>query len=261
MHKQLEQRNPCYGTWLSLGSPVVAELGAECGLGWMLLDLEHGYATEEAVIPALQAIRGSDTSLIIRVGSLDPVLIGRVLDWGADGIMAPRIDKADDAAAYVEAMYYPPEGCRGYSSSARAFSYGIRSKDAGPKRPLLLAQIESWQAVCNATAIGSVEGVDALFVGPSDLKMNLAQNTEGGSYELALEGVHASSEATGVSAGILVSTVRDAAEMVDRGFTCIAVGSDVGILRQAYRSLASPPVPQGTIGRASGTSNPRESND
>ena len=91
------------GTWLSIGSPVIAELAAQCGFDWVLLDLEHGCGTEATILPQIQAIRGTATSAIVRVGAPHPELIARVLDWGAHGIMVPHVNSAAEAEGIVRA--------------------------------------------------------------------------------------------------------------------------------------------------------------
>ena len=87
------------GTWLSVGSPVIAEVAALCGFDWVLLDLEHGSAPEAAIPDQLRALRGSQTKGIVRVGAPHPDLIARVLDWGADGVMVPHVNSVAEAAA------------------------------------------------------------------------------------------------------------------------------------------------------------------
>ena len=110
----LLDKQPHLGTWLSIGSPVIAELAADSGFDWLLFDLEHGSGSEAALLPQLQAIRGTDTAGIVRVGAPHPDLIARVLDWGAQGIMVPHVNSAAEASNIVQAAHYPPRGSRGY---------------------------------------------------------------------------------------------------------------------------------------------------
>src|SRR5262245_8233294 len=126
---QLREKKLHVGTWLSIGSPVIAELAAESGFDWLLFDLEHGCAPEAWLFAQLQALRGTNVAAIVRVGALHADLIGRVLDWGADGIMVPRISSVADAEACVQAANYPPRGRRGFSRTVRATNYGLRSPE------------------------------------------------------------------------------------------------------------------------------------
>ncbi len=232
--------SPVLGTWLSIGSPVIAELAGECGLDWVLIDLEHGSASEAAVPDQLRALRGTKTQGIVRVGALDPALIGRVLDWGADGIMLPHVRSAEEAAACVAAMRYPPAGTRGVSRTVRAFRYGLE-EFPGTKEPVLLAQIEDPPGVENAEAIAQVDGVSALFVGPADLRFALAQRSEqdGPSYSKSLAQVIAAARCAGKTAGILVRDLDSIPEHLELGFTVLAAQSDLGILRAQYQGLVS----------------------
>ncbi len=140
------------GTWLSIGSPVIAELAAQAGYDWVLLDLEHGCSSEASILPQLQAIRGTKTQAIVRVGAPYPDLIARVLDWGAHGIMIPHVNSAAEAARIVAATRYSPEGTRGYSRTVRVNDYGLRPIEQ-VRPPLIMAQIETIEGVNHAGAI------------------------------------------------------------------------------------------------------------
>ena len=226
------------GTWLSIGSPVIAELAAEVGFDWVLLDLEHGCASEGAIPEQLRACRGSKTLPVVRIPSSDPDRIARILDWGAGGVMAPHINTAADATAYVRAMRYPPHGCRGVSRSVRAYGYGLKSFQEQVKScpPLFLAQIETSAAVRNIDAIAAVDGVDVLFVGPADLQHDLSVSGESElSYSGCLARVAGAAASAGKQAGILCRDVADLAGLISQGFRWIAVDSDLGILRTGFQ--------------------------
>jgi len=237
------------GTWLSLGSPVAAELAALCGFDWALLDLEHGCASEAALPEQLRALRGSGSGTrgVVRVGAPHPDLIARVLDWGAQGLMVPHVNTAAEAEAIVRAAHYPPRGERGFSRTVRAHDYGLRTPESTPP-PLFLAQIETREAVNRAAEIARVDGVDVLFVGPADLQHDLKQHSASVAedFEACLRRVVDAARAAGKSAGLLV---RDPAELplrVSQGFTHVAVQSDVAILRDAFQKIVqtkSPPTP------------------
>lgn len=229
-----------FGTWISTASPVVTELAVLCGFDWVLLDLEHGCASEGALPAQLMAVKGSPTQAIVRVGDIYADQIGRLLDWGAGGIMVPHVEEAEDARRAVLASLYPPAGTRGYSRSVRAYDYGLRRADAAPKH-LLIAQIESGHAVLNAGEIASVDGIDVLFVGPADLNFDLSTRGAAapGTYEECLQRVVAAAAGAGKAAGILVREPGEVARHIEIGFTYIAVESDISILRKAYRGILS----------------------
>ena len=230
------------GTWISTGSPFIAELAGESGFDWLLIDLEHGCGTEAMVLPQLQALRGSRTAGIVRVGAPHPDLIARVLDWGADGIMVPHVSTAAEAEACVQAMRYPPRGQRGYSRSVRAYGFGLRPipEDAAAW-PLFVAQIETIEAVENAPAIAAVDGVDVLFVGPADLQHDLKVRPELArrDYPACLDHVVAAARAAGKASGLLIRDPAELARHAALGFTHIAVESDMAILRRGYQDILS----------------------
>ena len=227
------------GTWLSIGSPVIAELAAVCGLDWVLLDLEHGCGSEADVPEQLRAVRGGPTRAIVRVPVDRPDLVARMLDQGADGVMVPHVDRVAQAEQFVRAASYPPRGQRGVSRTVRAHDYGLRPLDGRPA-PLLIAQIETLDAVHEAAGIAQVDGIDVLFVGPADLQHDLAvrQPTAAAGFEDCLDRVVAAARTAGKAAGILVREPGDLPRRMEQGFTFVAVQSDVAILRDAFRSLA-----------------------
>lgn len=234
---RLRERKPCLGTWMSLGSPVVAELAAQCGFDWLLFDLEHGCGSEAALLPQLQAIRGTDTAAIVRVGAPHADLIARVLDWGADGIMVPHVSSAAEAEACVQAAHYAPRGRRGFSRSVRAHGYGLRPPSTEP--PLIFAQIENIEGVENVHAIADVDGIDVLFVGPADLRFDLEARPALATrdFDACLREVAAAAK----PGGILLRDRAEANKLRALGFTHIACDSDLGILRTAYQNIVSHP--------------------
>jgi 2-keto-3-deoxy-L-rhamnonate aldolase RhmA len=231
------------GTWISIGDPVITELASAFKFDWLLFDLEHGCLQESSLIPNFQAVRRKDLKLIVRVGSLDPALIARVLDWGATGIMMPHVTSADQAIACLKAMRYPPSGERGYSGSARVYNYGLSRPDAPDKVPVpgFMAQIEDAEGVKNAEEIASVEGVDVLFVGPSDLKHELSSHSGKKSVDFndALKIVCKAAHNHNKQAGILIQDTTNLEELLKKGFSCFAISSDIKILSRGYHSIIS----------------------
>jgi len=228
---------PCLGIWLSSGSPVVTELAAQCGFGWLLLDMEHGALTEADLLGNLRAIGGHKPSVVVRVPTHEAGLIGRVLDWGADGIMVPHVETEEQARALVRAMAYPPRGIRGYSRSVRAYGYGLSAPESAAA-PRLFAQIESAEGIENVEAIAGVDGVHVLFVGPADLKLSLSTQAGAPDYEDALDRVLVAAGHHSIEAGILIRDRMAAAPLLERGFTQMAVDSDLAILRAGFLSAA-----------------------
>jgi 2-keto-3-deoxy-L-rhamnonate aldolase RhmA len=228
------------GTWLSIGSPIIAELASECGFDWLLVDTEHGCINESGILACLQAANRKGVKIIVRVGSLDEASMARILDWGASGIMLPHVTTVEQAERCVQAMRYPPYGKRGFSSSARTFKFGLDT----PKNmseyiaPLFLAQIENYEGVINSRDIAAVEGVDMLFVGPADLSLDLSCRTDEQQlqYDEALRIVNESARLSGKQTGILVRNPNKLKDLREVGFSCMAMGSDISYLREGFHS-------------------------
>jgi len=240
--------DPCFGSWLSIGNPAITEIAVDAGFDWLLIDLEHGGFTEAAVPELLRVFRGSSTLPIVRVGGLYPDQIARLLDWGAAGIMAPHVNTAEEAAAYVRAMRYPPDGERGVSRSVRAYQYGVGpfTGNDPAARPLFIAQIETLSAVQRSASIAATDGVDVLFVGPADLQFDLKARPEAAtlSYQACLQQVTVAAREAEKKSGILVRDIADLKSILEDGFSLVGVDSDLSLLRSGYQRLMTHIHPQ-----------------
>ena len=230
---------PSIGTWLSTGSAIIAELAALSGFDWVLIDLEHGSGTEADVPDQLRALRGSKTRGIVRVGAPHADLIARILDWGAHGVMVPHVNSAAEAERIVQAAHYAPRGQRGVSRSVRAYDYGLNPPGEQMPKPLIIAQIETVEAVKCAAEIARVDGIDVLFIGPSDLQSDLKHHADSfvGDYAQCLRTVVADAKNAGKVAGILVRDIAELQSHHELGFTHIAVDSDLSILRKGWQKI------------------------
>lgn len=226
------------GTWLSTGSSVIAELASQFSFDWFLLDLEHGSFSESQLMSQMRSI--TNAHIIVRVPDLTPSLISRVLDWGADGIMLPHVSSPQQARDCVSAMRYPPFGNRGYSSTVRAYQYGLEApSNPSEVKPICIVQIEDRQGVLKANEIASVEGVDMLFVGPADLKLDLSYQSSNSPLEFndALLIVAEAAKDHRKRSGILLREKSLYLDLKNIGYTCLAVDSDLGLLRKGYTEL------------------------
>lgn len=231
----IEKGAHSFGTWISIGSPVVTELASSFDFDWLLLDLEHGCLTESEVLPNLQAMRHSNAAGIVRVPSAEPTLIARMLDRGAHGIMVPHVTSAAAAKEIVSATRYAPEGRRGYSRTVRTYDYGLRPPGEKAPHQIVMAQIENHAGVEAAEEIASVEGIDVLFVGPADLTHDLTSRGMPEFYPEALTRVSSAAQKHGKKAGILVRNANDIPSLKAAGYTVLAIDSDVGLLRNGYQ--------------------------
>ena len=230
------------GTWISAGSSVITEMISMMGFDWLLFDLEHGFMQEHDVLSNLMAVKGENTKVIVRIGEFRSGLIARLLDWGVSGIMMPHVSSAEEAAALVESMCYPPCGKRGFSASSRSFGYGSNSlndmREWEP--PLCIVQIENYEGVKNASSIAAVEGVDMLFIGPRDLQLDLSvrkDTNERIAFTDALRSTAKAAVDSGKQAGILVSPEEDISGLRKLGFSAFAIGSDLSVLRAGYKKI------------------------
>ena len=230
------------GCFLSLGSALTSELMGLAGYDWALVDLEHGAGGEAEALLQLQAISATPAASIVRVESHARQRAHRVLDMGAHGIMFPRIDTAEDAAAAAAAMRYPPLGVRGVAFSNRACEYGSNFRpylEASAGALLTVVQIETRAAVENVFEIAAVPGVDVLFIGPSDLSHSygILGQFDHPQFAAAVERTAAAAKAHGKALGILLPQPGDLDRYRSLGFRFIASGSDAVLLNNAARAL------------------------
>jgi len=237
--KQDKNRSLNLGSWMTLGTPSIAELASKFDFDWLLFDLEHGMILPEDILPNLYAIQNSGIRMIVRVPTDDKGLIARLLDWGVDGIMLPHVSEADKAARCIQHLNYPPKGDRGFSGSARVYSYGLSKPENASTvgQPYFIVQIEDLDGVMNIDKIAHLEDVDTLFVGPSDLKLNLSAIKTSMTYEEAVKKVGQAARKYNKQAGVLIRDVSEMDMYSGYGFTCFAIDSDMGILKAGYQSI------------------------
>ena len=225
--ERLRSGEALVGTFLNLGSALAAEICARAGFDWMLVDLEHGAGTEAGLTPTLQAV--APTPALVRVEINERARFQRAIDAGADGVMVPRLESAEQVRGAVRHLRYPPRGDRGVAYMNRGADWTARA----PERELVcVIQIETPGAVEEVEEIAATEGVDALFVGPNDLRVAL------GTDDLPLDRILAAAGAVGKAAGIFTGSREDADRAFERGFRLVAIGSDSYFLAEAARASA-----------------------
>jgi len=230
------------GIWNAIPAPTVAELLAACGFDWIVIDTEHGPMEVTDTLPALQAIAAyPDCSAIVRVAINDWVLIKRHLDQGAQTLMLPYVQSRAEAEAAVRAMRYPPRGVRGVAGMTRASRYGrIPDYVARAEEDLcLVVQVETRDALDRLEEIATVDGVDAVFIGPADLAASLGHPGNPGHPEVvaAIEGAIGRLGALGVPSGILTLDRAFARRCIDLGTRFTALTVDMALLGQSAAAL------------------------
>jgi len=242
LKQQLTSGGAVVGCFLSLGSPIAAEIMGAAGYDCAVIDLEHGSGDERHALDQMQALSATNCVSLVRVESNQRQRVHRVLDAGAHGIMFPRIDSAEEARAAIAAMRYPPEGTRGVASSVRACEYGANFQPylAGSTNLLSMIQIESEAAVACVEEIAAVPGVDILFLGPWDLSfgMGIMGEFDHPRFLAAVERTSAAAAAHGIAAGVLLPANKTVAHYHALGYRFILSGADAIMLQQAARTAA-----------------------
>lgn len=231
------------GLWCGLASPIAAEIVAGAGFDWIVIDGEHAPNDITTLLPQLQAMRGGTAEPVFRVPWNDAVIIKRALDVGARSLLIPFVQSAEEARKAVAAARYPPLGIRGVSVGPRANDYG-RIQNYHRNAHLdtcVLVQLETTDALKEIEAVAAVEGVDGIFIGPSDLAAasgHLA-NPKHPEVRLAIKDAASRIRATGKSAGTLTGNADDGEALFEMGYNFTAVGSDGGILARNAEATAA----------------------
>ncbi len=229
------------GLWNSLASSYSTEICAGAGFDWMLLDTEHAPSDVPLVLTQLQAAAPYPTQCVVRPAWNDKVLIKRFLDIGAQSLLIPFVQSADDARAAVDACRYPPHGSRGVSVTARHNRFGRVGTyfEEVHKELCILVQAETMQAVSNLDAILAVDGVDGVFIGPADLAADMGHTGKTNVPEVRVEIEKALRKirASGKAAGFLWGNADECQHWIDVGANFIAVGSDLGLLARGAENL------------------------
>ncbi|WP_431223833.1 4-hydroxy-2-oxoheptanedioate aldolase [Serratia sp. L9] len=238
----LQEKRPQIGLWLGLCSSYSAELLAGAGFDWLLIDGEHAPNNVQTVLSQLQAVAPYASHPVVRPAWNDPVLIKQLLDVGAQTLLIPMIQNAEQAQQAVRATRYPPNGVRGVGSAlARASRWNripnyLQQADS---QMCVLVQIETREAVKNLDAILQVEGVDGVFIGPADLSadMGFAGNPQHPEVQSTIDDAITRIKAAGKAPGILMAQQELAKHYLATGALFVAVGVDTTLLVRAADSL------------------------
>jgi 4-hydroxy-2-oxoheptanedioate aldolase len=260
--------NTRYGCWAGFGTGYATEILATTGFDWLLIDGEHAPNTVPSVLAQLQAIAPYAIASnaippcacapVVRTVNHDPALIKQLLDIGAQTLMIPMVDTAEQAAKLVAATRYPPHGFRGVGGGLTRATRWDSVEDylaRAHEELCLVVQVESRTGVDNAEAIAATDGVDAIFVGPVDLSTGVGHvgNPNHPDVQKMIRHTLEATHAAGKAAGILAPAEADAKRYAEWGFDFIAVGIDISLLRQAAvetisRYKPDTPTPKSSLG-------------
>jgi 4-hydroxy-2-oxoheptanedioate aldolase len=231
------------GVFSDLASPLAAELTGIAGYDWAVIDLEHGAATESELLALLYAVASTPMTPIVRVQSAERLRVGRALDLGAAGIMLPQLGSADEVAAAVRFLRYPPVGSRGIALRTRGGGLGsLGHADIARvvnERIVGVVQIETRGTVADADAIAAMDEVDVLFVGPADLSHNLGVpgRFDEPVFQDALRAVVDACQRHGKEAGILIYDAESFAGLHEQGFRFIGLGSEGSFVSAGAKAM------------------------
>ena len=239
LKEKLKDGRPLIGTFVGLGHPDVTETLSRIGYDWLVLDAEHAPLSMEIMQGMMQAMNGTECTPIVRPPWNDMVAIKQVLDIGAHGVLVPWVNTKEDAEYAVRACKYPPEGLRG-CGPRRASLFDPAYLKTANEELLIIAQIETREAVRNLDDIIGVDGIDACYIGPMDLSLSYGLESpqfDNPEFLEAFDKVLAAAKKWGKPVGMytLLNTVEWA---IEKGFTLITVDSaDISLMRGARMAL------------------------
>jgi 4-hydroxy-2-oxoheptanedioate aldolase len=231
------------GSFSDLASPLAVELLGRAGFDWVVLDLEHGAATEADLLGLLHAAAATPMAAIVRAQSGERLRIGRALDLGAAGVMVPQSQTVDQVREAVSFLRYPPAGVRGVALRTRGAGFGALSHAdlarVVNERIVGVIQVESTAIVGAADEIAAIEGIDVMFVGPADLShaLGVPGRFDDPSYLEAISAVVAACQRHGKEAGILLYDTTTLARHLELGFRFIGLGSEGSFVAAGARAM------------------------
>ena len=239
--KKIKNLDKQIGIWSCLSNNTVVEILSVVGFDWIVIDMEHSPNDIQEVLTQLQIIQGFSSEPVVRVPWNEPVMVKRVLDMGAQTILFPFVEDEKEALAAVQSTRYPPKGIRGVMSAARMNKYGTVTDyyNKAENEICVIVQCETKKAIENISKIASVEGIDGIFLGPSDISASIGKI---GKFEdeevqsLIMQGLE-SCKKNNKPSGILTAKKDYAQKYIRDGFTFVAVNSDTNLIARSAENL------------------------
>ena len=232
-----------FGGWCMVASPFVAEVVSASGCDWLCLDQQHGLIGDEAMFAMVQAAAIRRTPVLVRVPWNAPAPIMRALDAGADGVIVPMVNTAEDAAAAVAASRYPPAGSRSFGPLRAGMAQPNFSPSTGNEQVVLLVMVETLQAFENLDSILNVPGLDGVVVGPFDLTISYTGQTAGAASSARdvamIEEIARACTKRGLVAAIAGITITDARRWREAGYTMLSLPSDAALLGEGMAAVVA----------------------
>jgi 4-hydroxy-2-oxoheptanedioate aldolase len=228
-----------YGLWLTTPGSVQAEIVARQGFDYVCVDYQHGLIDHSTGVPMMQGITAGGGTPIARAGWNDATRIMQVLDAGAVGVVVPMVNNAEEAAAAVAACKYPPVGMRSYGPVRARETFGSADPDALADVACIV-MVETADGIRNVAEIAATPGVDAIYIGPSDLALAMGYKPNPvpppADFLHVIEDIVKACRDAGIAAGIQAASGQIAKGYADQGFDMITVASDGAVLGAAARS-------------------------
>jgi 2-dehydro-3-deoxyglucarate aldolase/4-hydroxy-2-oxoheptanedioate aldolase len=243
LKQQLKAGRRTVGAWLQIASPMTAEIMSRAGFDWLMIDMEHGPGDIPTLVAQLQAMNGAGVTPLVRAPWNDFVILKRILDAGAFGVLVPYVNTRAEAEAAIRACRYPPAGVRGIAGSPRAAGYGQKIMDyltRANDEIFVMTAVETPQADANLEAILTLPDLDGIFIGPMDL--STAMGHFGNPTHPEVQAVIASIEAKVLGSGKALATVANSWEqarrLYDRGYQMLTVMADgTSLARLAHEAV------------------------
>jgi 4-hydroxy-2-oxoheptanedioate aldolase len=236
---KLNEGRPLFGAWAAMGSPFSAEIMCSEGPDYVCIDQQHGLADYGLLLHMLRAIEAFGVAPLTRVLSNDPALIGQALDAGAQGVIVPMVNNAEEAARAVSGCRYPPQGVRSFGPTRAALALGSTDVAALGQGALCLVMVETRQGLENIKEIVQTPGLDGVYIGPADLALGLGLTpnleTSNPEHEAAIELILKTCLENGVLAGIQCSAGKAAYRMAQRGFRIVTFAKDSALIATGIR--------------------------
>lgn len=230
------------GCWLSLGDPLSTEIAGTAGFDWLLIDSEHTPYDISRIRMQLMALQASDSHAAVRVPASETWMLKQVLDAGAQTVLVPMVESAEQAQQLVHDVRYPPVGGRGVGySGARCSRFGA-IKDYGQTADdqiCLLVQVENMAGLAALDDILAIDGIDGVFIGPADLSADMGHMGQLTHPEVqaTMKGAFAKIAASDKAPGVLCTTPEFTQDCMDWGAQFVATGIDLLMLANALRTL------------------------
>jgi 4-hydroxy-2-oxoheptanedioate aldolase len=232
---------PPFGTWLMSGAPSTAEALGHVGFDFLVLDMEHVPIGIMEATHIMRAIGNTGAAPVVRIAWNDAVRIKQAMDAGAETLMVPFVQSAEEASQASQAMRYPPDGIRGLAAMHRASRYGTDASyiNSANDQAFLMVQLETPEAINQLDAIAAVPGVDALFVGPGDLSAAMGHpgNVAHEDVQRALENAARAARRAGKPVGIVGPNPDMVRRFIEYGYDFVAIASDMGMMTGRAKEL------------------------